>query len=61
MRMATDWIVRAGHRLVLAINNTSTHLAEVLLCDFDVDLDSLRLTLPVARDVSARPTTMSVG
>lgn len=46
--LPTDWTVRAGHRLALAIYNNSTRLAAVPLCDFDIDLDSLRLTIPMA-------------
>ncbi|KAB8286609.1 Xaa-Pro dipeptidase [Bifidobacterium ramosum] len=46
--LATDWTVRAGHRLALAIYNNSKRLAAVPLSDFTIDLDSVRLTLPVA-------------
>ena len=44
--LPTDWTVRAGHRLALQVANTTTRLAEVPLVDVDVDLDSIRLTLP---------------
>ena len=47
--LATDWTVRAGHRLALAIYNNSQRLAAVPLSDFDVDLDSVRLTIPFAQ------------
>lgn len=46
--LATDWTVRAGHRLALAIYNNSRRLAEVPLSDFDIDLDSVRLDIPIA-------------
>lgn len=46
--LPTDWTVRAGHRLALAIYNNSQRLAAVPLSDFDVDLDSVRLTIPFA-------------
>ena len=46
--LACDWTVRAGHRLALQIANNTTRLAKVPACDFDVDLASLRLTLPYA-------------
>ncbi|OZG57595.1 X-prolyl-dipeptidyl aminopeptidase [Bifidobacterium myosotis] len=44
--LPTDWTVRAGHRLALAIYNNSKRLAAVPLSDFTVDLDSVRLTVP---------------
>ena len=46
--LATDWTVRAGHRLALQIANNTTRLAKVPESDFDVDLRALRLTLPIA-------------
>ncbi|MCH9275534.1 CocE/NonD family hydrolase [Bifidobacterium amazonense] len=46
--LATDWTVRAGHRLALAVYNNSKRLAAVPLSDFDIDLDSVRLTIPMA-------------
>lgn len=46
--LATDWTVRAGHRLALAIYNNSHRLAAVPLSDFTVDLDAVRLTVPFA-------------
>ena len=46
--LATDWIVRAGHRLALAVYNNSQRLAAVPLSDFTVDLTSLRLSVPMA-------------
>ncbi|MDF7665285.1 CocE/NonD family hydrolase [Bifidobacterium sp. ESL0745] len=45
--LATDWTIRARHRLALAIYNNSCRLAEVSSCDFDVDLDSIRLEVPM--------------
>ena len=44
--LACDWTVRAGHRLALQVANTTTRLAKVPLADFEVDLASVRLTLP---------------
>lgn len=48
--LATDWTVKAGHRIALQLANSTTRLAEVAPADFDVDLDALELTLPVARE-----------
>ena len=47
--LATDWTVRAGHRLALAVYNNSRRLAVVPEGAFDVDLESIRLTVSVAR------------
>ena len=47
--LATDWTVRAGPRLARAIYTNSQRLAAVPLSDFDVDLDSMRLTIPFAQ------------
>ncbi|KAB8289900.1 CocE/NonD family hydrolase [Bifidobacterium avesanii] len=47
--LATDWTVRAGHRIALQIANNTTRLAKVPESGFDVDLGALRLVLPVAR------------
>ncbi|NEG89873.1 CocE/NonD family hydrolase [Bifidobacterium aerophilum] len=46
--LATDWTVRAGHRIALAVCNNSKRLAAVPLSDFEIDLDSVQLTVPMA-------------
>ena len=45
--LPTDWTVRAGHRLALAIANTTTRLAAVPLADLKVRAGSVALDLPL--------------